>query len=83
MLNNDISNAENGISYVALAFGVSEEHANVKRNQAALNNQWLLLYPVIHKSQEYNIECDGYIFWKTHMENLLQFLQRTLAKTHF
>jgi len=36
-----------------------------------------------NKSQEYNIECDGYIFWTTHMENVLQLLQRTPAKIHF
>jgi len=37
----------------------------------------------INKSQEYNIECYGYIFWTTHIENILQPLQRTLAKIHF
>jgi len=37
----------------------------------------------INESQEYNIECDGYIFWTTHMENLLQPLKGKLAKIHF
>jgi len=37
----------------------------------------------INKSQDYNIGCDGYILWSTHVENLLQPLQRTLAKIHF
>jgi len=47
MFNNDISNAGNERSCLALAFGVSDEHANVKRNQTTLSNLWLLLHPVI------------------------------------
>jgi hypothetical protein len=59
MFNNDISNAGNGRPCVALAFGVGDEHANVKRKETTQVISGYYYTQSFNKSQEYNIECDG------------------------
>jgi hypothetical protein len=83
MFNSDISNAENGRSCVALTFGVMMNMNMLKETRKRLVINGYYYTQSFNKSQEYNIECDGYIFWKTHMENLSRLCEERLQKYVF